>query len=139
MQKYPGAFTLLGISLSHYLLFPDFWDNLTFVRFGGYTIIIASPKLKNRYLSLTASSYAASTCSLPASALTSMISVDSGKWKFVIRQSTTWNVLPGSRKSDVLAPSRAVISPASASQALSRLRTLVVPTAMTRPPHARAS
>lgn len=42
MQKYPGAFTLLGISLSHYLLFPDFWDNLTFVRFGGYTIIIAS-------------------------------------------------------------------------------------------------
>lgn len=50
MQKYPGAFTLLGISLSHYLLFPDpdFWDNLTFVRFGGYTIIIASPKLKKR-------------------------------------------------------------------------------------------
>ena len=46
MQKYPGAFTLLGISLSHYLLFPDFWDNLTFVRFGGYTIIIASSKLK---------------------------------------------------------------------------------------------
>lgn len=42
MQKYPGAFTLLGFSLSHYLLFPDFWDNLTFVRFGGYTIIIAS-------------------------------------------------------------------------------------------------
>jgi hypothetical protein len=42
MQKYPGAFTLLGFSLSHYLLFPDLWDNLTFVRFGGYTIIIAS-------------------------------------------------------------------------------------------------
>lgn len=42
MQKYPGAFTLLGFSLSYYLLFPDFWDNLTFVRFGGYTIIIAS-------------------------------------------------------------------------------------------------
>ena len=46
MQKYPRAFTLLGFSLSHYLLFPDFWDNLTFVRFGGYTIIIASAKVK---------------------------------------------------------------------------------------------
>lgn len=56
MQKYPGAFTLLGISLSHYLLFPDFWDNLTFVRFGGYTIIIASPKEKNLYFWRTASS-----------------------------------------------------------------------------------
>lgn len=56
MQKYPGAFTLLGFSLSYYLLFPDFLDNLTFVRFGGYTIIIASPKLKKRYRSFTASS-----------------------------------------------------------------------------------
>ena len=76
MQKYPGAFTLLGFSLSHYLLFPDFWDNLTFVRFGGYTIIIASPKLKNLYLSSTASLYALRTCSLPANADTSMTSVD---------------------------------------------------------------
>ena len=50
MQKYPGAFTLLGFSLSHYLLFPDFWDNLTFVRFGGYTIIIASAYLKKQLL-----------------------------------------------------------------------------------------
>lgn len=40
---------------------------------------IASPKLKNRYLSFTASSYAASTCSLPASADTSIKSVDSGR------------------------------------------------------------
>ena len=91
MQKYPGAFTLLGFSLSHYLLFPDFWDNLTFVRFGGYTIIIASPKLKKRYLSFTASSYAAITCSFPANAETSMISVDSGRWKFVINASRILN------------------------------------------------
>ena len=56
MQKYPGAFALLGFSLSHYLLFPDLWDNLTFVRFGGYTIIIASPNEKKRYRSFTASS-----------------------------------------------------------------------------------
>ena len=74
------------------LWFPVPWHNLTFVRFCVYSINIASPKLKNRYLSLTASSYAASTCSLPASALTSMISVDSGKWKFVIRQSSTLNL-----------------------------------------------
>lgn len=53
MQKYPGAFTLLGFSLSHYLLFPDFWDNLTFVRFGGYTIIIASPIATVTYLNRT--------------------------------------------------------------------------------------
>ena len=76
--------------ISYDSLFPDI--NLTFVRFCVYSINIASPKLKNRYLSLTASSYAASTCSLPASALTSMISVDSGKWKFVIRQSSTLNL-----------------------------------------------
>ena len=95
MQKYPGAFTLLGFSLSHYLLFPDFWDNLTFVRFGGYTIIIASPKEKKRYLSCTASSYAANTCSLPASADTNIISVDSGRWKFVINPSKILNLYPG--------------------------------------------
>lgn len=59
MQKYPGAFTLLGISLSHYLFFPDFWDNLTFVRFGGYTIIIASLMLKayNHNLTFVSISY----------------------------------------------------------------------------------
>ena len=60
-----------------------------------YFINIASPKLKNRYLSRTASSYAASTCSFPASADTSMMSVDSGRWKFVIRQSRALNRYPG--------------------------------------------
>ena len=40
---------------------------------------VASPKLKNRYLSLIASSYASSTCSLPASADTNITSVDSGR------------------------------------------------------------
>ncbi len=56
-----------------------------------HTTSIASPKLKKRYFSFTASSYAASTCSLPASALTSIMSVDSGKWKLVISPSNTLN------------------------------------------------
>ena len=56
-----------------------------------YRINIASPKLKKRYLSLIASSYAFNTCSLPANAETSITSVDSGRWKFVIRQSSTLN------------------------------------------------
>ena len=45
--------------------------------------------------SLTASCYAASVRSRPASALTSMISVDSGRWKFVIRQSRILKRYPG--------------------------------------------
>ena len=48
----------------------------------------ASPKEKKRYLSFTASSYAAIICSIPASADTSINKVDSGKWKFVIREKT---------------------------------------------------
>ena len=52
-------------------------------------ISMASPNEKNRYRSLTASLYAASTCSLPARADTSIKSVDSGRWKFVIRPSST--------------------------------------------------
>ena len=56
--------------------------------FFTHPMNIASPKLKNRYLSRTASSYAASTCSRPASADTSIISVDCGKWKFVMSAST---------------------------------------------------
>ena len=60
-----------------------------------YIISIASPKEKNLYLSCTASSYAASTCSLPASADTNIISVDSGKWKFVINPSRILNLYPG--------------------------------------------
>ena len=63
----------------------DFRAFLVF-RFSGnvlYPINIASPKLKKRYFSFTASSYACSTCSRPASAETSMMSVLSGRWKFV--------------------------------------------------------
>ena len=44
-----------------------------------HKINMASPKEKKRYFSRTASSYAASTFSRPARALTSMISVDSGR------------------------------------------------------------
>ena len=56
-----------------------------------YLINIASPNEKNRYLSFTASSYAESTCSFPANADTSMTSVDSGRWKLVIRASRILN------------------------------------------------
>ena len=50
-----------------------------------YFINIASPKLKKRYFSFTASLYAFIIKSFPASADTNRIKVDSGKWKFVIR------------------------------------------------------
>ena len=53
-----------------------------------YDINIASPKLKKRYLSFTASSYAAMTLSRPASAETNISSVDSGRWKFVMSASS---------------------------------------------------
>ena len=56
---------------------------------------MASPKLKNLYRSLTASSYALSTFSRPASADTSIIKVDSGRWKFVISASSTLKRYPG--------------------------------------------
>ena len=48
---------------------------------------MASPKLKNRYRSFTASWYAFKMCSRPARAETSITRVDSGRWKLVIRQS----------------------------------------------------
>ena len=41
---------------------------------------------------------AAGTCSLPANALTSIMSVDCGRWKFVMRPPTTRNCEPGERK-----------------------------------------
>ena len=47
------------------------------------------PKLKNRYFSCTATSYACMIFSFPASADTSISSVDSGRWKFVIRHRYT--------------------------------------------------
>ena len=67
------------------------------------------------------------------------MSVERGTWKFVTRASTTWNCEPGSRYSDVVSRSRAVTAPVSGFQALSRLRTLVVPTATTRPLRSRVS
>jgi hypothetical protein len=54
----------------------------------------------------------------------------------VIIASTTWNRYPGRMKSR-LSPRKGTIEPAAA--AVSRLRTLVVPTATTRPPAARAA
>ena len=59
--------------------FPVFLNSSSFRQIRIYMISIASPKLKNLYRSLTATSYAASTCSRPASADTSMIKVDSGR------------------------------------------------------------
>lgn len=50
-----------------------------------HPMYIASPNEKNRYLSFTAVSYAFIIFSFPASAETSIKSVDSGRWKFVIR------------------------------------------------------
>ena len=69
------------------------WEGLT--PQANYIISIASPKEKKRYLSCTASSYAANTCSLPASADTNIINVDSGRWKFVINPSKILNLYPG--------------------------------------------
>ena len=60
-----------------------------------YKMIIASPNEKNRYLSFTASSYSRMMFSLPASVLTSISSVDSGRWKLVIRPSIALNLYPG--------------------------------------------
>ena len=60
-----------------------------------YLINIASPNEKNLYFSFTASLYAFITLSLPAKVETSIISVDCGKWKFVIKLSTTLNLYPG--------------------------------------------
>src|SRR6266496_3420626 len=53
-----------------------------------YQINMASPKLKNRYCSRIASSYAFSISALLAKALTSSSSVERGRWKLVIMAST---------------------------------------------------
>ena len=53
---------------------------------------MASPNEKNLYLSSTAVLYAFKMFSLPASAETSMISVLSGRWKFVISASMHLNL-----------------------------------------------
>lgn len=61
----------------------NYFKNIFFI----HLISIASPKLKNLYRSLTASAYAFSMFSFPASADTSISRVDSGRWKFVISAS----------------------------------------------------
>ena len=53
------------------------------------TMSIASPKLKNLYLSLTAVSYSSNIFSLLTRADISINNVLSGKWKLVIRFFTT--------------------------------------------------
>ena len=54
-----------------------------------------SPKEKNRYRSLTAVLYSSSVFSRPTSADTSMMSVDSGRWKLVMSASTHLNLYGG--------------------------------------------
>ena len=93
---------------------------------------ILSPKLKNLYFSLTASSYAFSTFSLPANALTSIISVDAGRGKFVISPSITLNCLPGYMKMSVQPVFSERIFPSR--PAVSSVLVEVVPTAITLPP-----
>ena len=56
---------------------------------------MASPKEKNLYRSFTAVLYALRIFSLPAKADTSIISVLSGRWKFVISASIHLNLYPG--------------------------------------------
>ena len=94
-----------------------------------YSINIASPKLKNLYFCCTASLYAFITNSLLARADTSIISVDSGKWKFVIRLSTHLNLYPGYIKIFVSA-STGFSKPFSSATDSSTLQD-VVPTAIT--------
>ena len=60
-----------------------------------YNISIASPKLKNLYFSWTALLYASIINSFVAKLDTSIIKVDSGKWKFVINLSIHLNLYPG--------------------------------------------
>ena len=61
-----------------------------------------------------------------------MISVDSGRWKFVISASITLNLYPGYMKIPVsISPERTVPSSCAMD---SRVRQEVVPTATMRPP-----
>ena len=58
----------------------------------NYSMSIASPNEKNLYLSFTAVVYASIILSLPAKADTSISNVLSGRWKFVIKESTALNL-----------------------------------------------
>ena len=73
--------------------------------------------------------------SRPANALTSMINVDLGKWKFVINASTTLKEYPGRINRSVGPSNNPTVSPNFAvDTALSNALTQVVPTAITLPP-----
>src|SRR6266478_2113894 len=74
--------------------------------------------------------------SQPANAATSASRVERGRWKFVSSASTTRKRWPGRMKS-AAAPGPARTVPSA--QADSSARTVVVPTATTRPPRARAT
>ena len=94
-----------------------------------YKMHILSPKLKNLYFSSTAVLYAFITLSNPAKADTSMISVLSGRWKFVMSPSSTLNSNPGYMKISVH-PSDGHTQPSFLATD-SSVRQLVVPTAIT--------
>src|SRR3989344_1539586 len=68
---------------------------------------------------------------MPANALTSIISVLLGRWKLVTSTSTTWNAKPGVMKMLVSPEAWPVFAQDSS------VRTVVVPTATTRPPRWR--
>ena len=75
--------------------------------------------------------------SKPISALTSMNSVDFGKWKLVIRPSIALKRYPGVMKMAVSPSKGRMIR--SSPVALSSRRRLVVPTEIRRPPEARTA
>ena len=93
---------------------------------------IASPKLKNLYLLSTASLYAFIMISLLENADTSISKVDSGRWKFVIRQSTHLNLYGGYMNISVH-PVPGCTTPFS-SVHVSRVLVDVVPTDIILPP-----
>ncbi len=74
-----------------------------------------------------ASRYSSRVSSTPANAITSASNVERGRWKFVSSASTRWNSNPGVMK-------RFVRPCSGAPRAIdSSTRTVVVPTASTRP------
>lgn len=62
------------------------------IKSGFQRMSIASPKEKNLYFSSTAMLYSSRIFSLPTMAATSIMSVLSGRWKLVMRQSTHLNL-----------------------------------------------
>ena len=64
-------------------------------KYINYLINIQSPNEKNLYLFSTAVLYTFIVLSKPINADTSIISVDFGKWKLVIKASTTLNLYGG--------------------------------------------